>query len=62
MKGVIVMNIKEVANNPQFQGLISIAAAVIMYFTPDEIDHIIEGMLSVFGIAKLTIQQKKDNR
>ena len=42
------------------QGIISIVAAVVMYFTPDHIDRIIEAMLGAMGIAKLTI--KKDER
>lgn len=42
------------------KGIISITAAVVMYFTPDEVDHIIEGLLSAFGISALFISDKKD--
>ena len=42
------------------KGIISITAAVVMYFTPDEVDHIIEGLLSAFGITSLFITDKKD--
>lgn len=42
------------------KGIISITAAVVMYFTPDEVDHIIEGLLSAFGISTLFISDKKD--
>lgn len=53
------MNIKEVLTSDRVKGLIAIAAAVVMYYTPDEIDHIIEGLLSVFGISTLVIGGKK---
>ena len=52
------MNIGEVLNNSKVQGIISIAAAVVMYFTPDEVDYLIEGLLGMFGIAKLTLKEK----
>lgn len=53
------MNIKEVLTSDRVKGLIAIAAAVVMYYTPDEVDHIIEGLLSVFGISTLVIGGKK---
>ena len=40
--------------NDKFKGIVAIAAAVLMYFTPDEIDKIIEGLL---GVHSLTWQQ-----
>ena len=51
--------IKEYIENPKIQGVIAIAAAVVMYYTPDYIDVIIEGMLAALGISKLTISGKK---
>ena len=53
------MNIKEVITSDKLKGIIAIGAAVVMYFTPDEVDHIIEGLLSVFGISELVIGDKK---
>ena len=53
------MNIKEVLTSDRVKGLIAIAAAVVMYYTPDEVDHIIEVLLSVFGISTLVIGGKK---
>ena len=44
------------------KGIISIVAAVVMYFTPDEVDHIIEGMLSLFGISCLMVSEKPTNK
>lgn len=41
--------------SPQVKGAVAIGAAVLMYFTPDEVDHIVEGLLGVFGISKLTL-------
>ena len=42
------------------KGIVAIAAAVVMYYTPDEVDHIIEGLLSLFGISTLIISDKKN--
>lgn len=42
------------------KGFIAIAAAVVMYFTPDEVDHIIEAALAAFGIRELIIVNKDD--
>ena len=42
------------------KGIVSIVAAGIMYFTPDHIDRIIEGLLAAFGVSQF-ILQKKDN-
>lgn len=45
--------------NDKFKGIIAIAAAVLMYYTPDEIDKIIEGLLGAFGISQFIISPKK---
>lgn len=42
------------------KGFIALAAAVVMYFTPDEVDHIIEAGLAAFGIRALTVVNKDD--
>lgn len=47
-------------NNEKVKGLIAIAAAVIMYYTPDHIDRIIEALLAALGVTKLTISNKND--
>jgi hypothetical protein len=52
-------NLKETVANEKVKGIIAIAAAVVMWFTPDYIDAIIEAGLAAFGISKLVI--KKDN-
>ena len=52
------MSIKDLLINPKVKGIVAIGAAVVMYFTPDEVDHIIEGLLSVFGISTLVIGDK----
>lgn len=56
------MNIKEVLTSDKIKGMVAIGAAVVMYFTPDEIDHIIEGLLSVFGISTLVIGGKEKKK
>ena len=45
--------------NEKFKGLVAIIAAVVMYYTPDEIDKIIEGLLGAFGISQFIITSKK---
>lgn len=45
----------------KIKGLISIAAAIVMYFTPDYIDKIIESLLAAFGISEFIITKKKDD-
>jgi hypothetical protein len=39
----------------RFKGAISLIAAVIMYYTPDEIDRIIISLLGMLGISQLMI-------
>ena len=52
--------IMDIIKSNKTKGIVAIAAAVVMYFTPDEVDHIIEGLLSLFGISTLVISDKKD--
>lgn len=56
------MSIKDLFISPKIKGIVAIGAAVVMYFTPDEIDHIIEGLLSVFGISTLVIGEKEGEK
>lgn len=49
----------ELITNNKVKGIIAIAAAVVMYFTPDEIDKIIEGLLGAFGISQFVIKEKE---
>lgn len=43
---------------PQTKGAIAIIAAIVMYFTPDHIDRIIELLLAAMGIQQLSLKQK----
>jgi hypothetical protein len=52
-------NLKEIIANEKVKGVIAIAAAVVMWFTPDYIDTIIEAGLAYFGISKLIIKEKE---
>ncbi len=45
-------------NNEKVKGIIAITAAVVMYFTPDQIDRIIELCLAGLGISKLVITKE----
>jgi hypothetical protein len=51
-------NLKDLITNEKTKGIIAIAAAVIMWFTPNHIDAIIEAGLAAFGIAKLVIKKE----
>ncbi len=44
----------------RIKGIIAIIAAIVMYFTPDEIDKIIEILLGMFGISTFAITHKDD--
>jgi hypothetical protein len=52
-------NLKSIITNEKVKGAIAIAAAIIMFFTPDHIDLLIETLLAAFGITKLVITEKK---
>jgi hypothetical protein len=54
----IMTNLKEIIANEKVKGVIAIAAAVVMWFTPDYIDAIIEAGLAAFGISKLVIKKE----
>ena len=38
-------------NLNKIKGIVAIVAAIVMYFTPDDIDRVIEGMLALFGVS-----------
>jgi hypothetical protein len=52
---------KDLIFSEKTKGIVAIVAAVVMWFTPDHIDKIIESLLGVYGITVLTLQ-KKDER
>jgi hypothetical protein len=52
------MTIKEIVISDKTKGVIAIAAAVVMWFTPNHIDAIIEAGLAAFGISKLVIKKE----
>jgi hypothetical protein len=45
----------ELISSRKFKGIVSVVAAVVMYFTPDNIDHIIMTVLGLLGISRLII-------
>ena len=51
-------NLKLIITNEKIKGAIAIVAAIIMLFTPDHIDLIIETLLAIFGIQKLVIRKE----
>lgn len=40
------------------KGIVAIVAAIIMYYSPESIDKIIEILLGMFGISTLVITEK----
>ena len=56
------MKIRDLILSPELKGIIAIGAAIAMYFTPDEIDHIIEGLLSAFGVSTLMLGEKESKK
>jgi hypothetical protein len=51
-------NLKDLISNEKTKGVIAIIAAIIMHFTPDHIDVIIEAGLAAFGISRLVIKKE----
>ncbi|MBR1734600.1 MAG: hypothetical protein IJ730_04025 [Alphaproteobacteria bacterium] len=54
------MDIKSLITNEKVKGAIAIIAAIIMWFTPDHVDMVIEALLAAFGIEKLSIHKQKE--
>lgn len=52
--------IRQFLKNETVQGAIAIIAAVVMYFTPDNVDRIIEACLMALGIQKLVLKKKDE--
>jgi hypothetical protein len=53
-----MIDLKTLITNEKVKGVISLAAAVVMYFTPDYIDAIIEAGLVAIGVTKLVIKKE----
>ena len=50
-----------IITSERFKGIVALVAAVVMYFTPDHIDKVIETVLGAFGITALIIGDRKPN-
>jgi hypothetical protein len=53
-----MIDLKEIMANEKVKGAIAVVAAVVMWFTPDYIDTIIEAGLTAIGISKLVIRRE----
>lgn len=51
--------LKSLITNEKVKGAIAIVAAIIMVYTPDHIDAIIEALLAAFGIQKFIIKKEE---
>lgn len=49
-------------NSKYARSVVAIIAAIVMYYTPDEIDRIILAVLALFEITPLTIDTIKKDR
>jgi len=47
--------VKKLKQPSTIEGLIAVAAATVMLFTPEHIDQIIETGLSVFGVKRIVL-------
>jgi hypothetical protein len=54
-----MINLKDIITNEKAKGVIALAAAVVMWFTPDYVDAIIEAGLAAIGISKLVIKKEQ---
>jgi hypothetical protein len=43
------------------KGIVSIVAAIVMYFTPNDVDRIIESLLAAMGVRAMFIKQNDDS-
>ena len=50
--------IKSIITNDKVKGLLAVIAAIVMFYTPDYIDRIIEALLAAFGIQKLVLKKE----
>jgi hypothetical protein len=49
-------NLKGIITNEKDKGVVALVAAVVMWFTPDYVDAIIEAGLAAIGVVKLVIK------
>lgn len=48
------INIKKMITKNTTEGLLSIAAAAAIHFVPDQLDHIVEGLLGILGLVEFS--------
>jgi O-methyltransferase involved in polyketide biosynthesis len=53
--------LKKLLMSEKTKGIVSMVAAVVMYFTPDDVDRIIESLLAAFGARAMFIKQEDDD-
>lgn len=49
---------KKLKEPSTWKGLVSIIAAIVMFYTPDHIDRVIELLLVTFGIPMILMEEK----
>lgn len=54
-----MINLLPLLISPKAKGIASLASAALMMVMPDEVDHILEGLLGLFGISKIAIGEKE---
>lgn len=48
-------------SNSKVKGVIAVICCVIMYYTPDEVDRIIEAFMAFYGISHLLPRKEAPN-
>ena len=48
-----ITKIVDFFTNPKIKGVVALGCVVLMQFTPDEIDRLIEGFMAFYGISHL---------
>jgi hypothetical protein len=52
------MDLKSLFESDKLKGLIAVIAAIVIYYTPSNVDLVIESLLAMFGIQKLILKEE----
>jgi hypothetical protein len=55
-------NLKNFILSEKTKGIIAIVAAIVMWFTPDHVDRIIELCLAALGVSKLVLKEDSSEK
>ena len=52
------MDLKSLFESDKLKGLIAVIAAIVIYYTPSNVDLVIESLLAMFGIQELILKEE----